>query len=309
MSNDKKFKKIMGAKRFDVEHALSLYALSFYSLPAKAIYNDNLAMQFGEGLKDCHIYLIGVVPKLDLKGVRQEDQSLIVDLEVLGKLYSVMGAIHEGLTLKQEDDLWYLSDVCSNRYVPSDEAIFEAFVVQNGLLEFNVVYVGQAYGNEGSRNAVDRLRKHETLQRIALNGAPDGYRIQVLLIEINSFNQMFTFMNPFAADKSQGDRRIKQGVDKLFGTNEHERITLYEASLISYFQPFYNKEFKNSFPSTNLKVLADCYKKDFSMIVAEFCFDEPPFLLYSQDVHAGRQHVIKIDLHKEADRKVFFAVE
>ncbi len=42
-----------------------------------------------------------------------------------------------------------------------------------------------------------------------------------------------------------------------------------------------NKEFKDSFPSTNMKCLQDCYDKDFSAIVAEFCFDEIPFLLRS----------------------------
>jgi len=39
---------------------------------------------------------------------------------------------------------------------------------------FEVKYIGQAYGDAGSRNALDRLLKHETLQKIALNGAPNG---------------------------------------------------------------------------------------------------------------------------------------
>lgn len=304
-----KFRRLMNSKRFDVEHALGLYALSFYSLPAEAIYDEKLDDKLGEGLKDCHIYLIGIVPKIDLKDSRQEGQTLIFDFEVLGKEYSVKGPIPEGLTLKRDEDFFYLSDGSDKRFGPSDEQIFQAFQLQHGLLEFQVAYVGQAYGKDGSRNAIDRLRKHETLQKIALRGAPEGYRLQVLLVEVHPSNQMFTFFNPFAKDNSEGEERIRRGVDKLFGTNEHERITLYEASLISYFQPVYNKEFKNSFPSTNLKVLADCYDKDFSSVVAEFCFDEPPFLLCSEKVTAKPQHIVNIDLHEEADRKVFFAVE
>ncbi len=300
---------MMSSKRFDVEHALGLYALSFYSLPAEEIYNEHLDSKLGEGLKDCHIYLIGIVPKVDFKEARQEGENLIFDFEVLGKEYSVSGPIPDGLTLKNEDGFWFLCDGSGTRYAPSDEQIFQAFQSQHGLLEFKVVYVGQAYGKEGSRNAIDRLKKHETLQKIALKGAPEGYRLQVLLVEVQPSNRMFTFFNPFAQDKSEGQNRIKQGLDKLFGTNEHEQITLYEASLISYFQPVYNKEFKNSFPSTNLKVLADCYDKDFSSIISEFCFDYPPFLLCSDKVPAKAEHVIRIDLHDEADRKVFFAVE
>ena len=308
-NKEDKFKELMGGKRFDVEHALGLYAFSFYSIPAEAIYDDSLDAKLGNSLEDCHIYLIGLVPKVDMKGVRQEGEILIFDFEVLGKGYEVRGPLPEGLTLKKENDLWFLSDGSDNRYGPSDEQIFQAFQMQHGLLVFEVVYVGQAYGKEGSRNAIDRLRKHETLQKIALMGAPEGYRLQVLLLEIHPANQMFTAFNPFAKDNSDGEDRIKLGLDKLFATSEAERVTLYEASLISYFQPKFNKEFKNSFPSTNLKVLADCYEKDFSAIVAEFCFDEPPFLLCSESVAAKAEHIVNIDLHKDADRKIFFAIE
>lgn len=307
VKKDEEFQKLMASKLFDVEHALGLYAHSFYCLPAEAIYSDDLDVKLGEGTKDCHIYLIGVVPKVDLKGARQEDKILHFDFEVHGATYTVSGPMPEGLSLENDGDLWYLTDGSGDRYGPSDEQIFQAFQMQHGLLEFQVVYVGQAYGKDGSRSALDRLKKHETLQKIALEGAPEGYRLQLILVEIHPSNQMFTFFNPFASDKSQGEQRIKQGLDKLFGTNEHERVTLYEASLISYFQPKYNKEFKNSFPSTNLKVLADCYDKDFSSIVAEFCFDEPPFLLCSEEVSAEVEHVVKIDLHDQESRRMFFA--
>tara|TARA_R110000868_G_scaffold332327_1_gene593334 strand:+ start:363 stop:1295 length:933 start_codon:yes stop_codon:yes gene_type:complete len=310
MPNDNDdFRKLMGAKKFDVEHALGLYALSFYSVPAEAIYDDDLINKIGDGLKSCHIYLIGFVPKVDLIGARQDEQKLIFDFQILGKTLSVEGPIREGLTLKHDEGLWYLTDGSDNRYGPSEEQLFQALQMQHGLQEFQVVYVGQAYGTDGSRNAIDRLRKHETLQKIALKGAPEGYRLQVLLVEIQPANKMYTMLNPFAEETSQGEKRIGQGLDKLFGTNEHERITLYEASLISYFKPIYNKEFKNSFPSTNLKVLADCYDKDFSSIISEFCFDEPPFLLCSQAIESAPFHIVNTDLHEQADRKVFFAVE
>ena len=309
VNKNDELQKLMGGKRFDVEHALGLYALSFYSLPAELLYNQDIGQKLGEGTKDCHIYLIGIVPKVDLKRARQEGDTLVLDFEVLGNTYSVHGPIPDGLFLVHEDDLWYLSDGAGGRFGPSDEQISTAFQMQHGLLEFQVVYVGQAYGKDGSRNALDRLKKHETLQKIALKGAPDGCRLQLLLIEVHPSNQMFTVFNPFAVDHSQGTQRIKQGLDKYFDTSEHERITLYEASLIRYFQPEYNIEFKNSFPSTNMKVLKDCYDKDFSSIIAEFCFDHPPFRLSSPSVPAKPYHIIQTDLHDEADRKVFFAKE
>jgi len=174
-------------------------------------------------------------------------------------------------------------------------------------VEFNVKYIGQAFGKDGSRNAIDRLKKHETLQKISLLGAPDGYVLSILLLEIQPSNQVFSFFNPFAADKSQGKERIQKGMEKLHGTNEHERITLYEASLIRYFRPQYNIEFKDSFPSTNMKVLHDCYEKDFSAVIAEICFDDVPILIRSETVEAKPFHFAVHDLHDDENRKTFFS--
>jgi hypothetical protein len=56
-----------------------------------------------------------------------------------------------------------------------------------------------------------------------------------------------------------------------------------------------------------MKVLADCYTKDFSAIIAEICFDEFPYNLFSDVVPKKHQHVIRHDLHTAANRKAFFS--
>ena len=115
-----------------------------------------------------------------------------------------------------------------------------------------------------------------------------------------------SFFNPHAENKDKEGTRIKAGLDKLFDTDEAERITLYEAALIRYFEPEFNKEFKKSFPSTQLKVLEDCYDKDFSAVVAEICIDDLPFLIGSETVAPAQYHIAKHDLHDEDERKAFF---
>ncbi len=117
---------------------------------------------------------------------------------------------------------------------------------------------------------------------------------------------MLTFMNPWALNKEQSEYRISSGLDKLFGTSDAERVTLYEASLIRYFQPPFNKEFKESFPSTNLKLLKDCYDKDFSALISEICIDELPFKMTSGIVPPSQYHTAYFDLHEDDARKVFF---
>ena len=306
---DDKLKALMGAKRFDVEHALGMYALSFFHFPAKHLYDSDLLERLGERVQNSHIYLVGFVPRIDLVGARQNGRKLLVEFKKSGAALEVELPIPEGLELDYLEETWHLTDEEGNRYAPTDEQLMQAFTLQHGIPEFEVVYVGQAYGKDGSRSAIDRLRKHETLQKIALTGVPDGYRLELLLLEIEPATTMFTVLNPWAKDSSAGKDRIGKGLDKLFGTSEHERITLYEASLIRHFRPHYNTEFKNSFPSTNLKVLADCYDKDFAAVVAEICFDIPPFQLFSESAPVQRDIVIRHDLHNGEDRKIFFSRE
>lgn len=306
--NEDPFREFLASKKFDVEHALGIYAFSYFCIPAEAIYENDLEDKLGDQVRNCHIYMIGYTPKLDLKQARQEGTDLWIDFEVQGELRSISWPLGEGLELKTEGDLWYVADRSGNRFVPLKEDLLVKYTLQHGPLPFKIMYVGQAYGTDGSRHALDRLRKHETLQKIAVKGVPDNYQLQLMLLEINPANQVYSFFNPFASQVGKDDGRIAAGLDKLYGTDESERITLYEASLIRHFQPPFNIEFKNSFPSTNLKVLADCYDKDFTSLITEFCFDSIEYALYSDAIELNPFHIIQHDLHKEEERRVFFGL-
>ena len=59
------------------------------------------------------------------------------------------------------------------------------------LIDFEVLYIGQAFGDGGSRNALDRLLKHETLQKIAVKGVPAG-SVLMLLLPITTFTRTRT---------------------------------------------------------------------------------------------------------------------
>lgn len=299
---------IFNDKAFDVEHALIMYAKSYVTIPAFGIYEDELIAPLLEQIRHCHIYIIGLTPKLDFVGAAQEAQDLVTSVKVGGQCYDLRWPLPEGVTLKgNSQDGWYVEDQLGARYFPSEATIGQRLSAEHNAIDFKVLYIGQAFGESGSRNALDRLKKHETLQKIAVTGIPDGYNLTILMLAIEPGNRLVTKFNPWGKDKSQGSERIKKGLDKLFGTNEAERTTLYEASLIRYFQPQFNKEFKNSFPSTNMKLLADCYDKDFSALVAEICFDELPFRLFSDAVGHKSYHIAKHDLHSVESRRVFFA--
>lgn len=294
-------------KAFDVENALVLYAYTYATLPAFAIYDDDRLAPIMDEIRQCHIYLVGLTPKIDFVGASQKDEILITTFEIAGNSYELHWPMPPGATLEGGDDTgWYVRRPDGACGFPDEVAIGARLSAEHGVTDFRVLYIGQAYGDDGSRNALDRLRKHETLQKIALQGIPAGFDLSLLLLSIQPGNQLVTVMNPWTADKSQGNQRIRNGIDKLFDTNEAERTTLYEASLIRYFQPPFNKVFKDSFPSTNLKVLADCYDKDFAAVIAEINIDELPFRLYSDAIPRKWNHIAKHDLHDDAARQVFF---
>lgn len=300
--------EIFGKATFDIEHALNMYALSFCTIPAEGIYDKEALAPLASVIDTCHIYLIGYTPKIEFVGAAQKDQSLLLTFEVLTQSHVVEFVLPEGLSLKADGESWYLGDDSGRRFWPGGMEMQTRLAATAGAFKFEVKYVGQAYGQDGSRNAIDRLLKHETLQKIALKGVPEGHRITLLLLAIESNNRLITSINPFAKNKDEGGTRIKQGLDKLFNTTEEERISLYEAAFIRYFYPTFNKEFKDSFPSTNLKILRDCYEKDFSAVVAEICIDDLPFRLWSNVVEPKLYHIAKHDLHKSEERRMFFGL-
>lgn len=298
--------RLFSKAKFDVEHALSMYATSFVVMPAECLYDDELVELLKANTENCHIYIIGQLPKVDWIGCAEEGGDLILTCEVHAKAYVLKWPMPTGSTLQgNASQGWAVVGPDGRRSFPSPDLMLRRLNEEHNALPFEVLYVGQAYGADGSRNALDRLQKHETLQKIAIKSVSEANRLMLLLLEITS-NRMLTVFNPWAQDRTQSSARISQGLDKLFGTSEAERVSLFEAALVRYFQPAYNKIFKDSFPSTNMKLLADCYAKDFNALVAEVCIDEIPFKMFSATVRADQYHTAFYDLHADPDRKVFF---
>jgi hypothetical protein len=298
---------MLNDKMFDVEHVLSMYATSFVLMPALGIYDEEVVEGFANNLKTCHIYLIGLMPQIELVDGKVDEDSLVTSYNIAGKIRELRWPMMPDATVENSEKGWCVVNAAGENFWPAEEYVARRLNDELNAIGFEVLYIGQAYGKDGSRNALDRLLKHETLQKISLQGVPQGYRLNLLLLEIQPANRMITLFNPRAEINDQGTERISKGLDKLFSTSEAERITLFEASLIRYFQPKYNKEFKDSFPSTNMKVLADCYDKDFAALLAEICIDELPFKMFTSTIPPRQYHSAKHDLHEEAARKMFFS--
>lgn len=299
---------LFSGKLFDVEHAINIYAYSYMTLPPHEIYNKKALAKHSELISNCHIYIVGLIPRLELKDIGESEGNIEFRLEVGGEPKSVSLPLPEGATLRGDGETNWVELANGQKVAPRNEAL--AFLLnRQEPIPFDVLYIGQAYGEDGNRNAIDRLTKHETLQKIALTENDKNSQIQVLILEIQPQNRMHVLFNPWADEIDDDGTRVTNALDSLFETTEAQQVSLYEAAMIRYFQPKYNKMFKDSFPSTNLKVLAQCYEKDMAAVIAEFCFDELPFFLRSEATDIQPYHIAGYNIHEKKERDVFFGMQ
>ncbi|WP_024612777.1 hypothetical protein [Pseudoalteromonas sp. TB64] len=296
--------------KYGVEHMLSLFASSYLHFPANALYDEDMFKQHQKLLNSCHIYIIGLVPKIAIDGFKIDENKIVFNVIYGDQDLELPLIIPAGFDLAPEDDEDYPCLINKeDKLWLTPQMAFSLIHNHTKKFDFDVLYIGQAYGKNGSRNARDRLLSHGTLQKISLTHTVPNKELHVLVIDIKENNQVITMFNHKAKEREKDDARIKLGLEKIFNTSEHEQVCLFEAAFIKYFEPKFNKEFKNSFPSTNLKILQDCYEKDFASICAEINLDGLPFHLKSGKIESHFSHMAHFNIHGKADREAFFSMK
>ena len=148
--------------------------------------------------------------------------------------------------------------------------------------EFEVLYIGQAYGKDGNRTAFDRLEQHATLQKILTeyrNDHPDNH-IYILLLEIQKQLAM-SFdgrSKEYMKTEEESDKHMKQVCCNL--PEEDQVINITEAALINYFKTEYNINFVDNFPNENHKGYRQYYDLDYNSLLVELDleFDHAPLI-------------------------------
>ena len=294
-------------KKFSVENSLVITASSWAFMPVEEIYNEDAINEISF-VKNCHLYMIGRVPSVSIDSVTKDNLELIITANIGGELFKKSINVGFEFNLVTDENGWYLRDDEGRSFAPDQGYLLSEFNDEYKNINFEVLYVGQAYGNDGGRNAIDRLRKHEKLLQILIQDKKKNHEIKVLLLGINEHNTVVTSIDP-KGSTDDNSQRFDYGLSKAENTSEIEKVSLFEACFIRYFQPRYNKLLKDSFPSTNIKVLNNCYRHDLVSIVAEMSFFEIPYLLFSEKIKQSKIHFAYFDLHKEVDRRQFFFLQ
>jgi hypothetical protein len=143
--------------------------------------------------------------------------------------------------------------------------------IDREFLDMSVQYVGQAYGKDGSRGALDRLASHETLQKILgeLNDRNPYQQAWIAIFRFDGYTAMSSFgpwKGTASLDESIANMTATQGIT-LPGD---QLTTLAEGSLIRYFRPPFNDRYKDTFPSSEHSSYRIPYKLDISAIGFDF---------------------------------------
>lgn len=167
-----------------------------------------------------------------------------------------------------------------------------------------VLYVGQAFGKQGERQAFDRLRKHDTLQRVYSEQRPDR-EVWLTLCAITDV-AMISTMHPTDSgmvseeeDKAHAIR-VHQKVVQNEHFNGHEGVALAEAGLIRYFQPKYNKIFREKFPDPEHVSLTECLDLEVNTLIVELHGMQVKAVYGSPAIEANQLHFAQYPLF-EAD--------
>lgn len=270
-----------------------------------------------------HIYIIGKRPRIsiDPKSIKIDGEKIYVDyfkqigdqkirIPIIGM--NQLGTNNITVTSEYPYTELVITDNDTNEVFHQKAALqlmnFGPTMVQH--LNLEVLYIGQSFGSDGSRNALDRLKNHSTLQNIyaeAINRSPDQ-EVWMLLCDFNEIMlTSFDGRSKEYATTMEEDKKHYLNVMENPISEQH-KINFTEAALIKYFQPEYNKVFKDSFPNPAHSTYSECYDIDLNMVSVEINTDDLYFQLWNKHVSPKFVHFAKFPLHSRDDRKYMFEI-
>jgi hypothetical protein len=172
----------------------------------------------------------------------------------------------------------------------------------NENLDLEILYIGQSDSESSKYTIRDRIENHSTLQKIyseVIKSYPnDEIWIALFHFEINVINS-FGGLTKSTASPEEDDAHAKRYLNSTLP--DSEMINLTEAALIRYFQPSFNKVYKNSFPNPSHSTYLSCYKLEIREIFVAFLTDSIRCRVYTDAVGPSVEHGVKYLLRSRED--------
>lgn len=321
----------MVARKFMAEGGLELYSSGASVIQPADIYHLAKNKEVREALNGCNLYLVTRRPRISVAPhtLRIDNDHIKGDFQVqFGHDYECFNFSH---TLKLADHItsvqvsgypqggiYYKTISGETVKMPIFRFMVDCEYDLDGNDDLEVLYIGQGYGKEGERLALDRLQEHKTLQRIladTLHDKPD-HEVLVLLFRYEHYKKHSSTAGDFSVESTATVDEDAQYLSTIMDANfsRRNRVSLAEAGLIRYFEPRYNKIYKETFPSKRHKVLEELMELDFSGLIVQMDTSNIKTNLYSDKVSPVTGmlaklhpyvHIAKIPLYSADERESF----
>ena len=176
--------------------------------------------------------------------------------------------------------------------------------------DLEVLYIGQAFGRTARKTIDYRVSNHDKIQKIALEILDKGSNEEVLIIglKINNNDIGTSIVTIDSNTNASTTKDLQDLVTKASKRiTEGQEITVFEASLIKYFQPTLNTEYKESFPSPDFTSYDEIFKTDFNY--SAMTIDTKPIFtrIYSKYIPERKYlHSQHFPLKTKSDKEILF---
>lgn len=297
------------SRKYMTEFALHTYSSNIAISSAKDL--DKL----DESEANYHIYMINKIPRLSFveNSLKVYESHIEVSVQKLGndkEIYDFSLSLEKEikaelkgtkyLTIKNNEGEIYDLDVVS---------FYRSY--SRDYLQLEVLYIGQSYGINGSRDAFKRLRQHSTFQKILVDMMHEDTEHEIV-ITLWDFTPRLVMSidgtSTFTANKEENKKHTENVYNNPPIVLDDHIINATEASLINYFKPHYNQKFKNNFPDINHMGYRYYYDYDFNEIIVELDTITPRIDIWTDHTSYDWRKHIKFNLHSEESRKSIFNI-
>lgn len=310
--------------RFGVETFLLMYLNQYQFVLGSDLENYGKSDETFSKDNPCNIYFVLRRPKVTIDPNSVKIKGNKADFHLVIHHPTEGGAIKMSIELKKaKSELEFYSEYPYNLFTFSDKngvllgarpsTLIDSIQVQDNLdlpvLDYEILYIGQAFGKNGKRTALDRLSAHQTVQKIYTHSLTQNPDSDIWML-LTNFEQQSMLMAAGAdlIKVSEADSQLeKKKLEHLFDNNgisitERQKINFTEAALIKYFQPKYNIEFKDSFPSTKHKSYSECFSLDVKALTIELDTSENTRRIYTKKTERTHHHVKMFEFNSDKDR-------
>lgn len=295
---------------------MSEFALHTYSSQVSIVY-PKLLETVDVSNSSYHIYMINKIKRLSFV----ENSIKVLDTHVEVQIKHGVTTIDKVETIKiplndkivayefEGDKLLLMKDGAGGGLKLDILWLYTSFSTTE--LNCEVLYVGQSYGKKGDRDALNRLKSHETLQKVMADISYEDINSEIAITLWEFTPRLITSMdgiNDFQVTEEEDLLHFKKvlSAPPLFVDNQIINIT--EAALINYFKPKYNDKFKNNFPNVTHKGYTFYYNYDYNAITVELDPSCVNIEIYSKHTGYSQFSPVEYLLNSEEKRKSMFII-